>query len=51
MIPSQTEKPSTTFADAQREMRFAYYGGAPGMLTSAAVWLNNRTGSGFGDWG
>jgi hypothetical protein len=26
-------------ADAQREMRFAYYGGAPGMLTSAAVWL------------
>ena len=30
---------STTIADAQREMRFAYYGGAPGMLTSAAVWL------------
>jgi hypothetical protein len=25
--------------DAQREMRFAYYGGAPGMFTSAAVWL------------
>lgn len=29
----------TTITDAQREMRFAYYGGAPGMLTSAAVWL------------
>ena len=28
-----------TIADAQREMRSAYYGGAPGMLTSAAVWL------------
>ena len=28
-----------TIADAQREMRFAYYGGAPGMLTSATVWL------------
>jgi hypothetical protein len=30
---------STTVADAQREMRLAYLGGAPGMLTSAAVWL------------
>lgn len=30
---------STAIADAQREMRVAYYGGAPGMLTSAAVWL------------
>jgi hypothetical protein len=29
----------TTFADAQRQMRLAYLGGAPGMLTSAAVWL------------
>jgi len=29
----------TTIADAQREMRVAYYGGAPGMLASAAVWL------------
>jgi hypothetical protein len=28
-----------TVADAQREMRYAYYGGAPGMLTSAAAWL------------
>jgi hypothetical protein len=26
-------------SDAQREMRFAYYGGAMGMFTSAAVWL------------
>lgn len=30
---------ATSIADAQREMRFVYYGGAPGMLTSAAVWL------------
>lgn len=29
-----------TIADAQREMRFAYYDGAPGILTSAAVWLS-----------
>lgn len=28
-----------TLADAQQEMRDAYAGGAPGMLTSAAVWL------------
>jgi hypothetical protein len=34
-----TETRSPTIADAQREMRFAYYGGAPGMLTSATVWL------------
>jgi hypothetical protein len=39
MINSQPNPPLTTMADAQREMRFAYYGGAPGMLTSAAVWL------------
>ena len=30
---------SPTIADAQREMRFAYFGGAPGMLTSATTWL------------
>ena len=30
---------TATIADAQREMRLAYYGGAPGMLTSAMVWL------------
>jgi hypothetical protein len=39
MALSQTETPAITIADAQREMRFAHYGGAPGMLTSAAVWL------------
>jgi hypothetical protein len=33
------ENSLTTVADAQQEMRFAYYGGAPGMLTSAMVWL------------
>lgn len=33
------EAATATIADAQREMRLAYYGGAPGMLTSAAVWL------------
>lgn len=31
--------PLTTIADAQREMRFGYYGGAPGMLASATVWF------------
>ncbi len=36
----QTEtNPAATIAGAQHEMRFAYYGGAPGMLTSAIVWL------------
>jgi hypothetical protein len=30
---------SATLADAQREMRFAYYGGAPGVLVSAVAWL------------
>jgi hypothetical protein len=30
---------SATIADAQREMRIAYFGGAPGMFTSAVVWL------------
>ena len=38
MTTQQPDKPMT-IADAQREMRFAYYGGAPGMLTSATVWL------------
>ena len=28
----------TTVADAQRDMREAYYGGAPGMFASAMVW-------------
>lgn len=30
---------SETVTDAQRDMRQAYYGGAPGILTSAMVWL------------
>ncbi|GAB3383704.1 DUF7010 family protein [Lysobacter fragariae] len=30
---------TTTIAQAQGDMRFAYYGGAPGVLTSATVWL------------
>jgi len=33
------EKSLATISDAQHEMRFAYYCGAPGMLTSAIVWL------------
>ena len=39
MAVSHSEKSPLTIADAQREMRFAYYGGAPGMITSATVWL------------
>jgi hypothetical protein len=39
MTPSPTENSAATIAGAQREMRLAYYGGAPGMLTSATVWL------------
>lgn len=31
--------PTVTLKNAQRDMRMAYYGGAPGMLTSGAVWL------------
>jgi hypothetical protein len=30
---------STSVGDAQRDMRTAYFGGAPGMFASAAVWL------------
>lgn len=30
---------SSTLPEAQREMRAAYYAGAPGMLTSGLVWL------------
>lgn len=41
--PSNTDMPTasvrTTIADFQHEMRRAYYGGAPGMLTSALVWM------------
>jgi len=39
MMPIPAPTASTTIAGAQREMRDAYYGGALGMLTSAAVWL------------
>lgn len=42
MTLAQIEKNSAaTIAGAQREMRSAYYGGAPGMLTSAIVWLTS----------
>jgi hypothetical protein len=30
---------STSIADAQRDMRFAYFGGAPGLLVSGLAWL------------
>ena len=30
---------AVTMVEAQREMRLAHYGGVPGMLTSATVWL------------
>lgn len=30
---------STSIADAQRDMRAGYFGGAPGMFASAVVWL------------
>lgn len=39
MTPSSTTSTSPTVADWQREMRFAYYGGAPGVFTSAVAWL------------
>lgn len=29
----------TSIGDAQRDMRFGYYGGAPGVLASAIAWL------------
>lgn len=39
MSPSITPTNPPTVADWQREMRFAYFGGAPGVLTSAVAWL------------
>lgn len=33
------QAPASSISGAQHEMRLAYYGGAPGMLTSALVWL------------
>ncbi len=38
MSASSANSSSPTLAEAQREMRFAYYDGAPGLLTSATVW-------------
>ena len=38
-MTTQQSKIPMAIADAQREMRTAYYGGAPGMFTSATVWL------------
>jgi len=39
MMLSSPQNSAATIAEAQREMRLAYYGGAPGMFTSATVWL------------
>jgi hypothetical protein len=39
VAPASASPSSFTFAAAQREMRYAYLGGAPGMLVSAVVWL------------
>ena len=36
---SNIDTSATNIASAQREMRFGYYGGAPGMLISALVWF------------
>jgi hypothetical protein len=36
---SNPSLPLITVADAQRDMRSGYYGGAPGMLTSSLAWL------------
>ena len=38
MSSPPTDSSPGTIAEAQRGMRFAYYGGAPGLLVSAAVW-------------
>jgi hypothetical protein len=39
MTTHQADFAVGSIAAAQREMRFAYYGGAPGMLISSMVWL------------
>ena len=39
MTPTHSPAPVISIVDAQLDMRAAYYGGAPGMLTSAAAWL------------
>ena len=35
----RTAMEPSTFDDAQRDMRHAYFGGAPGLLASSLVWL------------
>lgn len=39
MATNHFDAASSSFADAQREMRHVYYHGAPGVLTSGLVWL------------
>lgn len=39
MANARFEPSTTSVAEAQREMRAAYFAGAPGMLVSAMVWL------------
>lgn len=39
MTLSPTAAAAVTIADAQRDMRDAYFSGAPGMITSATAWL------------
>ena len=39
MVRSRFDADSSSIADAQREMRYAYHDGAPGVLVSGTVWL------------
>lgn len=39
MHTAQAEHPAASICGAQRDMRMAYYGGAPGVLASALAWL------------
>lgn len=39
MKPAPLSMTPVTIADAQRDMRIAYYDGAPGIMTSGMVWL------------
>ena len=39
MKPDPLSMTPVTIADAQRDMRIAYYDGAPGIMTSGMVWL------------
>lgn len=38
-MSTRANAPTAAIADAQRDMRLAYCGGAPGILTSAMAWL------------